>query len=183
MAVAIYPGSFDPVTSGHLDVIERAAHLFDEVIVAVAPNLQKQNLFTNDERLEMLRQVCADFPNISVDSFSGLLVNYAGARGARCIIKGLRAVSDFEYELQMAQLNRRLAPDIHTVFLMTTTEHSFLSSSIVKEIARLGGDIRGLVPPAVEPYLESRFGPIAAQKDSDARMEPNHPAQTKGQPE
>ncbi|MCC6485114.1 MAG: pantetheine-phosphate adenylyltransferase [Armatimonadetes bacterium] len=153
MTTAVYPGSFDPVTSGHLDIIERAAHLFDKVIVAVAPNTQKNPLFTTQERLSLLRKVCESFSNVSVDCFSGLLVNYALAHGARAIVKGLRAVSDFEFELQMAQMNRRLAPEVHTVFMMTTTEHSYLSSSIVKEIAALGGSVKGLVPGVVEDFL------------------------------
>lgn len=153
MTTAVYPGSFDPVTSGHLDIIERAAHLFDKVIVAVAPNTQKNPLFTTQERLSLLRKVCESFSNVSVDFFSGLLVNYALAHGARAIVKGLRAVSDFEFELQMAQMNRRLAPEVHTVFMMTTTEHSYLSSSIVKEIAALGGSVKGLVPGVVEDFL------------------------------
>lgn len=153
MAIAVYPGSFDPVTSGHLDIIERAGHIFEKVIVAVAPNAQKKPLFTIQERLNLLKKVCQPFSHVAVDSFSGLLVNYALANGATAIVKGLRAVSDFEFELQMAQMNRRLAPEVHTVFLMTTTEHSFLSSSIVKEIARLGGSVTGLVPDVVEEFL------------------------------
>ncbi len=157
MTTAIYPGSFDPVTTGHLDVIERASDLFNRVIVAVAPNNQKQSLFSTEERVEMLQKVCTSFTNIEVDFFTGLLVNYARAKNATAIIKGLRAVSDFEFELQMAQMNRKLAPEIHTVFLMTTTEHSYLSSSIVKEVAMLGGDVSGLVPKAVESFLKLKF--------------------------
>ncbi len=157
MAVAIYPGSFDPVTSGHMDIIERASDLFDLVVVAVAPNPLKQPLFSVEERVEMLKVVCAPFQGVEVDSFQGLLVDYCRSKGATVILKGLRAVSDFEFELQMAQMNRRLAPEIHTLFLMTTTEQSYLSSSIVKEIARLGGSIEGLVPPPVERYLRDRL--------------------------
>lgn len=157
MSTAIYPGSFDPVTSGHLDVIERARQVFGKVIVSVAPNERKETLFTTDERVEMLREVCRGFSNVEVDSFSGLLVNYALTNKATVIVRGLRAVSDFELELQMAQMNRCLTPDINTVFLMTTTEHSFLSSSIVKEVARLGGSVTGMVPPVVETYLERKF--------------------------
>lgn len=167
MAVAIYPGSFDPVTSGHLDIIERASCLFDKLVVAVAPNSTKQPMFSTEERLEMLSEVCSKFSNIQVDCFSGLLVNYAREHGATAIVKGLRAVSDFEFELQMAQMNRRLAPEVHTVFLMTTTEHSFLSSSIVKEIARLGGDISGLVPPLVEQRLRSKLAPEYAGREME----------------
>ncbi len=157
MAVAIYPGSFDPVTSGHMDIIERASNLFDLVVVAVAPNPLKQPLFTVEERVEMLKVVCAPIQGVEVDCFEGLLVDYCRRKGATVILKGLRAVSDFEFELQMAQMNRRLAPEIHTLFLMTTTEQSYLSSSIVKEIARLGGSIEGLVPPPVEGYLRARL--------------------------
>ncbi|BCW98756.1 MAG: phosphopantetheine adenylyltransferase [Armatimonadota bacterium] len=157
MAVAIYPGSFDPVTSGHMDIIERASSLFDLVVVAVAPNPLKQPLFTVEERVEMLKVVCAPIQGVEVDCFEGLLVDYCRRKGATVILKGLRAVSDFEFELQMAQMNRRLAPEIHTLFLMTTTEQSYLSSSIVKEIARLGGSIEGLVPPPVEGYLRARL--------------------------
>jgi len=163
----VYPGSFDPVTSGHMDVIERASELFSSVIVAVAPNSEKEPLFSSEERVTLLEEVCQSFSNVSVDSFSGLLVNYAHEKGATAVVKGLRAVSDFEFELQQAQMNRRLAPDIHTVFLMTTTEHSFLSSSIVKEIARLGGSITGLVPAIVEDTLRSRLTIIATQESEN----------------
>lgn len=147
--LAIYPGSFDPVTNGHVDIIQRAADLFGKVIVAVAPNPLKATVFTVEERLEMLRQVCSDWPNVEVDSFEGLLVEYAKNRSANVIVKGLRAVSDFEFELQMALMNRRLAPSVETVFMMAGAEYSYLSSSIVKEVAARGGDVEGLVPQAV----------------------------------
>lgn len=165
MATAVYPGSFDVVHRGHLDVIERASRLFEQVIVAVAPNRQKAPLFTTEERVELLRKTCQTFSNVEVDSFSGLLVNYARATGAVAIIRGLRAVSDFEYELQMAQMNRRLAPEINTVFLMTTTENSYLSSSIVREIATLGGDVSGLVPPVVEECLHTKLSQSTAGEE------------------
>ena len=158
MSIAVYPGSFDPVTSGHQDVIMRAARLFDSVVVAVGRNANKAALFSVEERLEMLREVCAPFPNVRVDSFDGMLVGYARARGARVVVKGLRAVSDFEYEFQMALANRQQAPDIETLFLMTSTEHLYLSSSLVKEIARLGGDVSALVPPPVERQLREKLG-------------------------
>jgi len=155
--IAVYPGSFDPVTCGHYDIIERAAGLFDELIVLVAVNSGKAPLFTAQERMELLRDACAGLPNVSIDTLTdGLLVEYAVTHEARVIVKGLRAVSDFEYEFQMALLNRRLQPDVETMFLMTSAEYSYLSSSIVKEIARLGGDIAGLVPEAVQTALRAK---------------------------
>lgn len=158
MARALVPGSFDPVTNGHLDIIERAAALFDSVLVAVARNSAKTPLFTLEERIEMLTEVCAPWPNVQVDSFEGLLVHYAREQEAVIIVKGLRAVSDFEYELQMALMNRKLSSAVETVFLMTGAEHSYLSSSIVKEIARLGGSVEGLVPQSVGQRLQQRLG-------------------------
>ena len=157
MVRALVPGSFDPVTNGHLDIIGRAATMFDSVLVAVAVNSSKTPMFSADERVRMLREVCADWRNVSIDAFEGLLVNYAFERNATVIVKGLRAVSDFEYELQMALMNRRLNQDIETVFLMTGPEHSYLSSSIVKEIARLGGTVEGLVPNRVEELLRQKL--------------------------
>ena len=154
---ALYPGSFDPVTNGHVDVAERAARLFDHVIVAVAQNNAKTPLFTVEERCAFLRQALVGFPNVRVTAFDGLLVDFARAQGASVIIKGLRALTDFEYEFQMALMNRRLAPDVETVFLMTDAEKAFLSSSLVKEVARLGGDIHGLVPEFVERPLYARL--------------------------
>jgi pantetheine-phosphate adenylyltransferase len=160
--IAVYPGSFDPVTSGHVDIIGRAAGMFDTVIVLVAVNSTKTPLFSAAERAEMLQAACADFANVRVDTLAdGLLVEYAVRQGARVIVKGLRAVSDFEYEFQMTLLNRRLEPGVETVFLMTSAEHSYLSSSIVKEIGRLGGDVRGLVPGAALPYLEQKYGKLS----------------------
>ena len=156
MRSALVPGSFDPVTNGHLDIISRAAAMFDSVLVVVARNSSKTPLFTLEERLEMLAEVCAPYPNVTVDAFEGLLVQYALDHGASAIIKGLRAVSDFEYELQMALMNRRLANAIETMFLMTGAEYSYLSSNIVKEIARLGGSVEGLVPNSVEKRLRQK---------------------------
>jgi pantetheine-phosphate adenylyltransferase len=150
---AVVPGSFDPVTSGHVDVIERASRVYREVVVAVSPNPLKAALFSVEERMEMLRDVTSHLPNVRVDSFEGLLVRYAEEQEANVIVKGLRAVSDFEYELQMALMNRKQAPGIETVFMMTGAEYIYLSSSIVKEIAALGGCIRGLVPKVVEERL------------------------------
>ena len=157
MTKALVPGSFDPVTNGHLDIITRASRMFDSVLVAVARNYSKSPLFTLDERLELLRTSCAHLPNVQADAFEGLLVQYAEDNGASVIVKGLRAVSDFEYELQMAHMNRRLAPEIETVFLMTGAEYSYLSSRIVKEIARLGGSVEGLVPNHVEERLRQKI--------------------------
>jgi pantetheine-phosphate adenylyltransferase len=157
MRTALYPGSFDPLTNGHVDVVERAARLFDAVIVAVAINSSKAPLFAIEERLEHLSDALRHCPNVRVTTFDGLLVAFAQEMGATALIRGLRAVSDFEYEFQMALMNRRLSPDIETVFLMTDADKSFLSSSIVKEVARLGGEIHGLVPDVVEQALTERF--------------------------
>jgi pantetheine-phosphate adenylyltransferase len=144
----VCPGSFDPVTNGHLDVIERISPIFDEVIVAVLVNKSKSGLFTTEERMELLRESTADLPNVSVDSFHGLLVDFCKARGIGVIVKGLRAVSDFDYELQMGQMNHSLAA-VETLFIPTNPLYSFLSSSLVKEVATYGGDVSGLVPPPV----------------------------------
>jgi pantetheine-phosphate adenylyltransferase len=154
---AVVPGSFDPVTSGHLDVIKRAAAMFDEVVVAVAPNSGKLPLFSVEERVEMLREVCAELGNVTVDCFEGLLVSYLEKKSASVIVKGLRAVSDFEFEFEMALMNRRLAPSIETVFLMTGAEYSYLRSSVVKEVASLGGSITGLVPASIESRLQVKL--------------------------
>ncbi|MGH3366491.1 MAG: pantetheine-phosphate adenylyltransferase [Nocardioidaceae bacterium] len=156
MRRAVCPGSFDPVTNGHVDIISRASRLFDEVTVAVLVNQTKQSLFSVDERMDMLRVVAADFPNVKVDSFHGLLVNFCRDRGIVAIVKGLRAVSDFDYELQMAQMNSRLAT-VETVFVPTSPPYSFLASSLVKEVAAYGGDVSGLVPEHVLPRLLSRL--------------------------
>ena len=155
--IAVYPGSFDPVTNGHMDTVQRAARLFDEVRVVVGLNAHKQPLFSADERVGLLEQVCAGIPNVQVDRFTGLLVEYALAQGACAIIKGLRAISDFEDEFQKAQMNRRLAPDLDTVFVMTSTEFSYLSSSVVKEIVRYGGSVSGLVPEVVQHALAEKL--------------------------
>ena len=158
MSVAVYPGSFDPITSGHLDIIERAANLFDRVIVAVIHNPDKKPRFTFKERMEMIRQSVPHCPNVAVDSFNGLLVDYVRRQKGCAVVRGLRAVSDFDYEFQMALTNRRMAPGIETVFLMTDYRYSYLSSSFVKQIARHGGDVTGLVPPAVAKRLMKKKG-------------------------
>jgi pantetheine-phosphate adenylyltransferase len=155
--VAIYPGSFDPITNGHLDVIERGSRLFHRLVVAVLHNEGKQALFNVEERVEMLREVAGRFGNVEVDCFEGLLVNYAGRRGEGAILRGIRAITDYEYELPMALVNRRLAPDLETVFLMASEENSFVSSRLVKEVVRLGGDISGFVPPTVANRLRARM--------------------------
>lgn len=155
--IAIYPGSFDPITNGHLDVISRALPLVDNLIVGILRNESKRPLFSVDERVTMLREVLAPYPKVEVDCFEGLLVDYAKRRRARLILRGIRAVSDYEYELQMALMNRRLAPQIETIFLMAGEAYSFVSSRMVKEVASLGGDIAGLVPAQVESRLKNRF--------------------------
>ncbi len=155
--VAVYPGSFDPITNGHLDLIQRALKIFDHIVVAVATNAFKKSLFTIEERMEMARGSLADNPNVSIDTFNGLLVKYAREKKARAILRGLRAVTDFEYEFQLAMMNRRLEPEIETVFLMTGLRWVFLSSSILKEAAIHGGDIEGMVPEIVFKKLREKF--------------------------
>lgn len=153
--VAVCPGSFDPVTTGHLDVIERASAQLDRVVVAVLQNLRKSGMFTVEERIDLIRRSTTHLDNVQVESFRGLLVDFCAARDITVIVKGLRAVSDFEYELQMAQMNQRLA-GVETMFLSTSPEVSYLSSSLVKEVARWGGDVSGLVPEAVLRVLRER---------------------------
>jgi len=155
--LAIYPGSFDPVTNGHLDLIERGAKIFDRLVVSLLRNFEKQPLFSLDERVEMLREVVRPWPNVEVDVFSGLLVDYAGLRGANVILRGIRAVSDYEYELQMAMMNRKLNANVETVFMMPAVAYSYLSSRLVREIAHLGGPITGLVPAVVEERLRAKI--------------------------
>ncbi|HEY8393901.1 MAG TPA: pantetheine-phosphate adenylyltransferase [Thermaerobacter sp.] len=156
MITALCPGSFDPITNGHLDIIERASRLFDRVLVTVFVNSSKSPWFTAEERVELARQATAHLPNVTVDSYDGLLVEYAHRHGVKVIIKGLRAVSDFEYEFQMAQINKYLAEDLETMFMMTRPENAYLSSSIVKELARYGVDPVGLVPEPVREALRAR---------------------------
>ena len=160
--VAIYPGSFDPITNGHLDLIERASKLVDKLIVSILRNERKQPLFSVQDRVDMLREVVGGYPNVEVDFFEGLLVDHAAARNATLIIRGIRAISDYEHEWQMALMNHRLRPEIETMFLMAGEVHAFISSHLVKEVLRLGGGISDLVPPAVEIYLKKRFQGVPA---------------------
>ncbi len=168
MRRAIYPGSFDPLTNGHLDIIERSARLFDEVVVAILVNQSKQSLFSIDERLAIIAEV-AGSDRVRVDTFHGLLVHYAVEQQATAIIRGIRAVSDYEYELQMALMNRRLEPSVETVFLMSNEAYSFVSSRLVKEVASLGGAVTGMVPPLVESRLAERLRERADGKDTTNR--------------
>ncbi|SDM96429.1 Phosphopantetheine adenylyltransferase [Paenibacillus sp. yr247] len=157
ITVAVYPGSFDPVTYGHLDIIHRAAKVFDKLIVAVLNNTSKNPLFSLEERMELIRKVTKDLPNVEVDGFRDLMVNYMKARNVRLIVRGLRAVSDFEYELQMASTNHKLNSDVETFFMTSKPKFSYLSSSIVKEIARFHGPVVDLVPAEVEEALKKKF--------------------------
>nr|WP_026680787.1 pantetheine-phosphate adenylyltransferase [Priestia megaterium] len=155
--LAICPGSFDPVTYGHLDIIQRGAKIFDQVIVAVFNNQSKAPLFNVEERINLLEQCTADLPNVSIDSSNGLLMDYARSKNAQAIIRGLRAVSDFEYEMQITLMNRKLNEDIETFFMMTNNQYSFLSSSIVKEVAKYKANVSDLVPNVVEAALEQKY--------------------------
>jgi pantetheine-phosphate adenylyltransferase len=156
--IAVYPGSFDPVTNGHLDIIHRALEFVDELIIAILVNPEKQSLFTVKERVEMIRSVLPENHRIQIDQFDGLLVEYARKKNARMLIRGLRAVSDFDYEFQMALMNRRLEPQIETVFLVPAEQYSYVSSRLVKEICALGGRVRGLVPDEVEKRMQKKLG-------------------------
>ena len=155
--IAIYPGSFDPITNGHIDIAQRGLRLFDKIIVAILNNPVKDFLFTVEERIEMLESSFKEYPNIEVESFDGLLVNYAARKKSIAILRGMRAVSDFEYEFQLALMNRKLNKEVQTVFLMTGLRWIFTSSSIIKEAARFGGDIKGMVPPIVNEKLKAKF--------------------------
>ena len=154
--LAIFPGSFDPLTNGHVDIILRSAHLFERIIVAVLVNAEKKPLFTSDERVAIIREVFKEYSNIEVDAFDGLLVEYARQCRASAIVRGLRAVSDFEYEFQMALMNRHLEPAIETVFMMPAEQYTYLSSRLIREVFQLGGEVRGLVPPAVERWMRTK---------------------------
>jgi pantetheine-phosphate adenylyltransferase len=154
---AVYPGSFDPITNGHVDILRRSLGLFEKVIVALAENVRKQPLFSVAERTDMVRQSIGDDPRVEIDSFEGLLVDYARRRGAKVVIRGLRAIADFEYEFQLAHMNRHLAPDVETLFLMTSDESFYVSSSLVKEVAAMGGDIARIAPAPVVEALKKKF--------------------------
>jgi pantetheine-phosphate adenylyltransferase len=156
-SIAVYPGTFDPITNGHVDILERSLALFDEVVVAIASNIRKQPLFTLDERIRFIHEATANNPRVRCDAFEGLLVEYCARKKARFIVRGLRALADFEYEFQFAHMNRRLAPGVDTVFFMTDESHHYVSSSLIKEVASLGGDISGLVPAAVAAALAAKF--------------------------
>lgn len=157
MSSAIYPGSFDPVTLGHLDIIRRSAAMFDSVIIGVLNNTSKTPLFSVEERVNMLKEVVSDIPNVRVESFGGLLIDFARKNGVKTIVRGLRAVTDFEYELQLAQSNRRVAPEIDTVFLTTSIEYAYLSSSIVKEYASFGVDVEQFVPAGIVTRINEKY--------------------------
>ncbi len=157
MNSCIYPGSFDPVTNGHLDIIKRAACIFDNVVVAVLHNQNKKAFFSVEERIDLLKKTTSDFSNIQIDSFSGLLIDYVKSKDIDVIIKGLRAVSDFEYEFQMALMNKKLSPRVETMFMMTSSKYSYISSSIIKEVAILNGCINGLVPKVVEEAIFNKI--------------------------
>jgi pantetheine-phosphate adenylyltransferase len=157
MRAAIYPGTFDPITNGHLDIIQRAAKIFDRVTVAVTTNPSKKPLFEVSERVQMIRQLTAGYPAVDVDSFTGLLVDYVKSKGATAIVRGLRAVSDFEYEFQMALVNRKIAETVETVFLMPNEKYTYLNSTIVKEVAAFGGDVSRFVPPEVLVLLNQKL--------------------------
>ena len=154
--IAIYPGSFDPLTNGHVDIIERGSRFFDKIVVGVLINLEKSPLFTVPERVEIARSVFRDTPNVEVDTFDGLLVDYARRKHASVIVRGLRAISDFEYEMQMALMNRRLNPEVETVFMMPAEPYTYVSSRLVKEVVALGGSVSGLVPRVVEERLREK---------------------------
>jgi pantetheine-phosphate adenylyltransferase len=156
--IAVYPGSFDPITYGHLDIINRGLKVFDEVVVAVACNSQKNALFSFDERVDMIRQVVREQERVSVDTFTGLLIDYVASRKAHVVIRGLRAISDFEYEFQIAQMNSCISQNVETLFMMTSLQYGYLSSSIVKEVCSLNGNIDGFVPPEVKTALRAKYG-------------------------
>jgi pantetheine-phosphate adenylyltransferase len=167
--IAVYPGSFDPLTNGHVDIIERGSHLFDQIVVAVAVNIEKTPLFSADERVAIIGEVFRHRENVQVDTFNGLLVDYARRKRATAIVRGLRAVSDFEFEFQMALMNRRLEPDIETVFMMPAEQYTYISSRLMKEVFMLGGEVSGLVPPIVEDRLRAKQASLRDRRLADTR--------------
>ena len=156
---AIYPGSFDPPTNGHLDLIRRGAQIFEELVVAILRNSEKTPMFSVSERLEMLKELTADLPNVRIDTFDGLMVEYAKSIDAMCVLRGIRAISDYEYELQMALMNRKIEPTLETVFMMPADKYSYVSSRLVREVAQVGGPVKGLVPEVVEQKLREKLDP------------------------
>jgi pantetheine-phosphate adenylyltransferase len=157
--IAIYPGSFDPPTNGHLDLIQRGSKIFEELVVAILRNSEKSPMFSLGERLEMLRELTADLKNVRIDTFGGLMVEYAKSIDAMCVLRGIRAISDYEYELQMALMNRKLEPTLETVFMMPADKYSYVSSRLVREVARAGGPVKGLVPEVVDQKLREKLDP------------------------
>ena len=164
---AIYPGSFDPPTNGHLDLIQRGSKIFEELVVAILRNSEKVPMFSVGERLEMLRALTADLPNVRIDTFDGLMVEYAKSLEATCVLRGIRAISDYEYELQMALMNRKLEPTLETVFMMPADKYSYVSSRLVREVAQAGGPVKGLVPEIVEQKLRERLDPAYKLRDAE----------------
>jgi pantetheine-phosphate adenylyltransferase len=165
--IAIYPGSFDPPTNGHLDLIQRGSKIFEELVVAILRNSEKSPMFSVAERLEMLRSLTADLKNVRIDTFNGLMVEYAKSIDAVCILRGIRAISDYEYELQMALMNRKLEPTLETVFMMPADKYSYVSSRLVREVAQAGGPVKGLVPEVVEQKLREKLDPAYKFHDSN----------------
>ena len=163
--IAVYPGSFDPPTNGHLDLIERGSKIFEELVVAILRNSEKTPMFTVAERLEMLREMTADLKNVRLDTFDGLMVEFAKSIDAKCVLRGIRAISDYEYELQMALMNRKLEPTLETVFMMPADKYSYVSSRLVREVAQAGGPVKGLVPEAVEQKLREKLEPEYKLRD------------------
>jgi pantetheine-phosphate adenylyltransferase len=163
--IAVYPGSFDPPTNGHLDLIERGSKIFEELVVAILRNSEKTPMFTVAERLEMLHELTADLKNVRLDTFDGLMVEFAKSIDAKCVLRGIRAISDYEYELQMALMNRKLEPTLETVFMMPADKYSYVSSRLVREVAQAGGPVKGLVPEAVEQKLREKLEPAYKLRD------------------
>ena len=164
--IAVYPGSFDPPTNGHLDLIERGSKIFEELVVAILRNSEKTPMFSVSERLEMLKELTADLKNVRLDTFDGLMVEFAKSIDAKCVLRGIRAISDYEYELQMALMNRKLEPTLETVFMMPADKYSYVSSRLVREVAQAGGPVRGLVPEAVEQKLREKLDPAYKLRDT-----------------
>jgi pantetheine-phosphate adenylyltransferase len=175
--IAIYPGSFDPPTNGHLDLIERGAKIFEELVVAILRNSEKSPIFSVAERLEMLRELTASLKNVRIDTFNGLTVEYAKSIDATCILRGIRAISDYEYELQMALMNRKLEPTLETVFMMPADKYSYVSSRLVREVAQVGGPVRGLVPEIVERKLREKVDPAYRFHDEPQEIAKETPAE------